>query len=85
MYGLKLKGWRINVHLHRDANNETPENEINNELDKTSNWLKLNELSLNIKNKYLIFHHQTKKIKYNLTLKIDNYIQLLKDSQNLIY
>ena len=37
----------LNTFLY--ANNETPENEIDKELDKISNWLKLNKLSLNIK------------------------------------
>ena len=50
----------LNTFLY--ANHETPEDEINNELGKISNWLKLNKLSLNIKKtKYMIFHHQTKK------------------------
>ena len=37
----------LNTFLY--ANNETPEDEMNNELGKISNWLKLNKLSLNIK------------------------------------
>ena len=37
----------LNTFLY--ANHETPEDEINNELGKISNWLKLNKLSLNIK------------------------------------
>ncbi len=47
---------------------------VNEELNKVSEWLKLNKLSLNIsKTKYIIFHTPQRKIK-ELELKIDDIV-----------
>ena len=46
---------------------------LNKELDKVSNWLKVNKLSLNIKKThFILFHNKQKLINTKINLKIDN-------------
>jgi hypothetical protein len=45
----------------------------NNEIQKISDWLKVNKLSLNVKKThFILFHFRQKKITDQVTLKIDN-------------
>ena len=46
---------------------------VNNELEKVSNWLKINKLSLNIKKThFVIFHFRQKRIDQVVNIKIDD-------------
>ena len=62
------------IHCFGDAkDNDNISNNISSELNKISEWLKINKLSLNIKKtKFMVFHTPQKKIsKPNII--IDNY------------
>ena len=51
---------------------DLPEDKINNELTKVSEWLAANKLSLNVKKtKYMVFHTPQRKVTYP-EIKINN-------------
>ncbi len=74
--------WKIeeSTTLSCFKNNNTINDNINCELIKISEWLKLNKLSLNIRNtKYIIFHQPKKHLAY-ISLTIDDTaIEKVKD------
>ena len=48
-------------------------NILNKKLDKVSNWLKINKLSLNIKKThFILFHNKQKLMNTKINIKIDN-------------
>ena len=54
-------------------NLDTLINILNKELDKVSNWLKVNKLSLNIKKThFILFHNKQKLINTKINIKMDN-------------
>ena len=63
---------------------ENPVNSINNELDRISEWFKMNKLSINVKKyKQMIYHTQNKKVN-KLPLKIDEILLEPVDSFNYL-
>jgi hypothetical protein len=61
-----------NLLLH-DANLNNLINKANIEIQKISDWLKVNKLSLNIKKThFILFHFRQKKITENISINIDN-------------
>ena len=60
-------------HIASHKNLDTLINILNKELDKVSNWLKVNKLSLNIKKThFILFHNKQKLIHTKINIKIDN-------------
>ena len=63
-----------------NANKTTCENEINSQLTKINNWLKINKLSLNInKTKFMIFHMPNKQFNIPRLLIDGTEIEMVND------
>ena len=66
-----IGGWHQLICSHKNL--DTLINILNKELDKISNWLKVNKLSLNIKKThFILFHNKQKLINTKINIKIDN-------------
>jgi len=60
--------------LFHDTDLQNLINKANIEVQKISDWLKINKLSLNIKKThFILFHFRQRKVNVKLDLKIDNY------------